>query len=187
MSGWPVGLVPVLAALVMICPAVGQTPSTVTGDVYKAEEHSNLTLTSCLYPANAALPPNSLQIQLVSLKPLKKIYVYDSRIGGVRYTDVLFRGRLQCDLLLARKGQIECLLADLSLNDTGVYQCVVFADGRTNYKDYDIVVTASKNQTAPTTSKPASTRDRVGLIVAVSMFTLVNAAHALCHAKVTHF
>jgi len=57
------------------------------------------------------------------------------------YTDDSFRGRLQCDLQLARKGQIECTLADLWLNDTGEYQCVVVADRRRNYKNYDLEVT----------------------------------------------
>ncbi|CAG5929424.1 unnamed protein product [Menidia menidia] len=143
-------------------PALGPEGQTPLPDMYQAEEHSNITITSCQYPSNAAIPPKTLNFDLVSLKPLKKIYAYDSRLVAVRHIDEFFRGRLHCDLLRAREGKIDFVLADLRMTDTGQYQCVVHADGKNNFKAYNLTVTASRNQ-QQLQSQPTNENDSTSL------------------------
>ncbi|KAK5621126.1 hypothetical protein CRENBAI_013463 [Crenichthys baileyi] len=107
-----------------------------TQDVYQAEEHSSITLT--MSPVNTT--SDSLQIHLMRLDPLTRIYLYDSRNNLKVITDKQFRGRLQCDLQLVRNGRIECLLSDLRLNDSGIYQWIVAADGRINLQKSQLKV-----------------------------------------------
>lgn len=117
--------------------------STVSGaqDVYKTKERSNVSLTwSFILPTDQ--PHDFLLIDLLTVKPLKRIYLYDSR-EAEPYTDVSYRGRLECDVQLAR-GRNKCLLKDLRLSDAGMFQWVAVANGKSHHKKCELRVTSKR-------------------------------------------
>ncbi|GLD68074.1 uncharacterized protein AKAME5_001939200 [Lates japonicus] len=135
MSVWAAGL-----SLFTLCLSLGETPFTlnVTQDVYQAEEHGNTTLT-WLFPVKP--DTHSLYIDIMYVRPERRIYLYDSEHELELYPHELYRGRVWCDLELAKKGRIECLFTDLKLNDTGTYQVLVIIDEYHDYKTCDLNVT----------------------------------------------
>uniref|UniRef100_A0A087YQW5 Immunoglobulin V-set domain-containing protein n=1 Tax=Poecilia formosa TaxID=48698 RepID=A0A087YQW5_POEFO len=110
-----------------------------TLDVYEAEEHSNATLT-WIRPDPNATPPDWLYIDLSSMEPLRRIYLFDSRVQPETYTDDEFKGRLHCDPQLVGNGRIRCLLTDVRLSDAGRYQWYVVTDGGRNLRHWELVV-----------------------------------------------
>ncbi|XP_037536876.1 uncharacterized protein LOC119413846 [Nematolebias whitei] len=140
--------------------SAGNPVSAVNGaeDVYETKEHSNVSLTwTFMVPSDQ--PHNFLLIDLLAVKPLRRIYLYDST-EAEPYTDVSYRGRLQCDVQLAR-GRIECLLKDLRLSDAGTFQWVVVADGKSRHRKCELRVTKSMHQTHEENPNPAG-RGRIG-------------------------
>ncbi|XP_078020782.1 uncharacterized protein LOC144459869 [Epinephelus lanceolatus] len=155
---------------------VGVTPSTasVTQDVYQAEEHSNITLT-WRFPVKTAVSVDSLYIDILYGEPLRTIYLYDTDFEAGLYQDELYRGRVQCDLELAKKGRIECVLTGLRLSDTGIYTFIIGVNSDSRTKTCDLSVTAASHQPVNETSRPAS-RGRIGLYVGSGLFTVVTTA-----------
>ncbi|XP_078020817.1 uncharacterized protein LOC144459888 [Epinephelus lanceolatus] len=139
------------------------TPSTasVTQDVYQAEEHSNITLT-WRFPVKTAVSVDSLYIDILYGEPLRTIYLYDTDFEAALYQDELYRGRVQCDLELAKKGRIECVLTGLRLSDTGIYTFIIGVNSDSRTKTCDLSVTAASHQPVKETSRSAS-RGRIGL------------------------
>ncbi|XP_041841263.1 uncharacterized protein LOC121639800 isoform X6 [Melanotaenia boesemani] len=161
MTFWRVGLL--LMLTVALSPVVGHQ----THDIHE-EEHRNITLT-CLFPVGTDMPPDSLQIGLKKEKTLRNIYLYDSRLEAEPYTDEFYKGRLHCDPSFIRNEPIKCLLTDLRFNDAGTYRFVVVADGKRNSETFNLVVTASRDETPEEISQPGI-RGRFGLCVALGMF-----------------
>ncbi|KAL7375014.1 hypothetical protein ABVT39_010697 [Epinephelus coioides] len=122
----------------------GVTPSTasVTQDVYQAEEHSNITLT-WRFPVKTAMSVDSLYIDILYGEPLRTIYLYDTDFEAALYQDELYRGRVQCDPELAKKGRIECVLTGLRLSDTGIYTFIIGVNSDSHTKTCDISVTGT--------------------------------------------
>ncbi|KAL7374717.1 hypothetical protein ABVT39_005990 [Epinephelus coioides] len=120
----------------------GVTPSTasVTQDVYQAEEHSNITLT-WRFPVKTAVSVDSLYIDILYGEPLRTIYLYDTDFEAGLYQDELYRGRVQCDPELAKKGRIECVLTGLRLSDTGIYTFIIGVNSDSHTKTCDLSVT----------------------------------------------
>ncbi|KAL7375397.1 hypothetical protein ABVT39_016663 [Epinephelus coioides] len=138
-SGWTAA---VSLSVTLFCLTVGVTPSTasVTQDVYQAEEHSNITLT-WRFPVKTAVSVDSLYIDILYGEPLRTIYLYDTDFEAALYQDELYRGRVQCDLELAKKGRIECVLTGLRLSDTGIYTFIIGVNSDSHTKTCDLSVT----------------------------------------------
>lgn len=169
---WAAGLL----LMMTLCPAVGQTPFTlsVTRDVQLAEEHSNITL-KWLFPVKNNKSALSLSINILYLKSDSTVFFYDSKNEADVYQDELYRGRVWCDPELARTGRIECLFTDLRLNDTGTYLCEVSVDGDYSNKSCDLNVTAASYLPVNGTSQ-AACRGRIGLYVGFGLFGGTTAA-----------
>ncbi|PWA13906.1 hypothetical protein CCH79_00018511, partial [Gambusia affinis] len=133
-----------------------------TLDVYEAEEHSNATLT-WIHPDPNATPSDWFYFDLMSMKLLRKIYVFNSRVQPEPYTDDEFKGRLHCDPQLVRNGRIRCLLTEVRFSDAGRYQWYVVTDGGRDVRDWELVVRASIPQTQEETQEPVD-RGRFYLI-----------------------
>ncbi|XP_019209863.1 programmed cell death 1 ligand 1 isoform X2 [Oreochromis niloticus] len=131
----------------LFCAAVGQTKFTMSAEqeVYQAEENSNITMTWLLH-FDINRPPDFLQINLINVKKKTRVFFYNSETGTEVYPDENYRGRLQCDPQLARKGRLECLLTDLRLNDTGTYHCIVVLNEEASSKTCDLNVTGKRWQ-----------------------------------------
>lgn len=94
-------------------------------------------------------PPDVLMIDLIKLKTDTRIFFYDSHSDTETYPDESCRGRLQCDLQLARRGRLECALTDLRLSDTGTYLSIVLLNGERSYKPCDLNVTGKMTSASP--------------------------------------
>ncbi|KAL7375738.1 hypothetical protein ABVT39_022811 [Epinephelus coioides] len=140
-SGWTAA---VSLTVTLFCLTVGVTPPTasVTQDVYQAEEHSNITLT-WRFPVKTAVSVDSLYIDILYGEPLRRIYLYDTDFEAGLYQDELYRGRVQCDLELAKKGRIECVLTGLRLSDTGIYTFIIGVNSDSHTKTCDLSVTGT--------------------------------------------
>uniref|UniRef100_A0AAZ1XFA6 Immunoglobulin V-set domain-containing protein n=1 Tax=Oreochromis aureus TaxID=47969 RepID=A0AAZ1XFA6_OREAU len=130
-------------------PLAGQTKFTMSAEqeVYQAEENSNITMTWLLH-FDTNRPPDFLQINLINVKKKTRVFFYNSETGTEVYPDENYRGRVQCDSQLARKGRLECVLTDLRLNDTGTYHCIVVHNEEVSSKTCDLnVQTLSRTET----------------------------------------
>ncbi|MED6291322.1 hypothetical protein CHARACLAT_022380, partial [Characodon lateralis] len=148
-----------------------------TLDVYQGEEHSNVTLTWS-NPHHNATRYEILSLHLIGMEPLRPIYRYHSRYKPEPYIDEQFRGRLQCHLQLVRKGRIECVLTDLSLNDTGRYHWEVVDVEKRHRREYKLDVKPSMHQTQEETHTPID-RGRFGLYVGLGLFLVVTGGLSL--------
>ncbi|MEQ2183029.1 hypothetical protein GOODEAATRI_028410 [Goodea atripinnis] len=90
-------------------------------------------------------PSCKYYMDLISMEPLRSIYMYHSTYQPEPYTDDQFRGRLRCDLQLVRKGWIQCVLTDLRLSDTGRYQLVINVGGKDDLKTCQLIVRGKQN------------------------------------------
>lgn len=169
----------------LFCAAVGQSNFTMSEEqeVYQAEEKSNITITWLLH-FHTNRPPDFLQIDLMNVKRKTRVFFYNSETGTEVYPDEHYRGRLQCDPQLARKGRLECVLTDLRLNDTGTYHCIVVLNEEVSFKTCDLNVTATFNKPVEVISKPAKSK-RIGLYAALALFTVVIIALSLRYLSVT--
>ncbi|XP_039874864.1 programmed cell death 1 ligand 1-like [Simochromis diagramma] len=157
----------------LFCAVVGQTKFTMSAEqeVYHAEGNSNITLTWLLrFDTNR--PPDFLQIEIINVEKKTRVFFYNSETGTEVYPDENYRGRLQCDPQLARKGRLECLLTDLRLNDTGTYHCIVVLNEEVSSKTCDLNVTAAVEKKKTETLKPES-RERISLYLALGLFVVV--------------
>ncbi|CAI5659884.1 programmed cell death 1 ligand 1 isoform X1 [Oreochromis niloticus] len=157
----------------LFCAAVGQTKFTMSAEqeVYQAEENSNITMTWLLH-FDINRPPDFLQINLINVKKKTRVFFYNSETGTEVYPDENYRGRLQCDPQLARKGRLECLLTDLRLNDTGTYHCIVVLNEEASSKTCDLNVTAAVKKPVAERSTPVR-RGRNGLYAVPALFIVV--------------
>ncbi|XP_061566098.1 uncharacterized protein LOC133420421 [Cololabis saira] len=123
--------------------AVTETGETLLPEkVIEGIEHQNISLI-CPYPADAS-GAKSLYIELMNVTSMKIIYRFDSRrVEDQTYMDESYEGRLVWGRELAKNGQIQFLLMDVRLNDTGKYLCVVVADGKSNSTTFYLNVTGS--------------------------------------------
>lgn len=128
--------------ILCVFPPAGQSNFTMSEEqeVYQAEEKSNITITWLLH-FHTNRPPDFLQIDLMNVKRKTRVFFYNSETGTEVYPDEHYRGRLQCDPQLARKGRLECVLTDLRLNDTGTYHCIVVLNEEVSFKTCDLNVT----------------------------------------------
>ncbi|KAL4007532.1 hypothetical protein ACER0C_001384 [Sarotherodon galilaeus] len=163
---------PLLSALTvtLYCAVVGETKFTMSAEqeVYHAEENSNITMT-WLFPFDTNRPPDFLQIELINVEKKTRVSFYNSKTGTYMYPDENYRGRLQCDPQLARKGRVECLLTDLRLNDTGTYHCIVVLNEEASSKTCDLNVTAAVKKPVAERSTPVRS-GRNGLYAVPALF-----------------
>ncbi|KAF3698041.1 Programmed cell death 1 ligand 1 [Channa argus] len=174
------GLV-LMATVRLLCPAAGQTPFTlsVSQDVHQGEQHSNITLT-WIFPVSAVRSTDSLIVDIMDVKHMRRIYNYNSETETELYPHELYRGRVLCDPQLFMKGRIECVFTDLRLNDTGTYQCVVMFDRYRSYKTCDLNVIETPDPPLQKNSKPAG-RGRICLFAAFGL--LLSALVTICYNK----
>ncbi|XP_026209152.1 uncharacterized protein LOC113157738 [Anabas testudineus] len=176
MTAWDAagGVLVVITLWLLSFPTVGQSPFTVSGsqDVYQAEEHSNITLT-WLFSVTADMS-DSLIIDVVYVEPLRMVFHYNHKRETALYPEEFYRGRVQCDPELARKGQIDVVFTNVTLDDTGTYRCFVSVDRHSNYTTCGLNVTAVSRQPPQENSSPAG-RERIFcyVVVGVLFITLV--------------
>ncbi|CAI5659842.1 unnamed protein product [Oreochromis niloticus] len=185
MPGCTASLLSALTAT-LYCAVVGETKFTMSAEqeVYHAEENSNITMT-WLFPFDTNRPIDFVQIELINVEKKTRVYFYNSKTGTYMYPDENYRGRLQCDPQLARKGRVECLLTDLRLNDTGTYHWIVVHNEEASSKTCDLNVTAAAEKLKTETLKPES-HQRIGLYLALALFVVVIFALSLNYLILTY-
>ncbi|CAI5659913.1 programmed cell death 1 ligand 1-like isoform X1 [Oreochromis niloticus] len=171
----------------LFCAAVGQSNFTMSAEqeIYQAEEKSNITITWLLH-FDTNRPPDFLQIDLMNVKRKTRVFFYNSETDTEVYPDENYRGRLQCEPQLARKGRLECVLTDLRLNDTGTYHCIVVLNEEVSSKTCDLNVTAAFEKPVEVSSKPANSK-RIGLHAALALLAVVIIALSLRYLPVIFF